>query len=106
MQNYLVQLTIPGYGEIEAPAGVPRGGSGTLSSALSVGIQIFLIVVIIVSLGYLMWAGINWIRSEGDPQRVTAARNQIIYAIIGLVVALGAFAITTIIGGVLGIKLI
>lgn len=106
MQNYLAQLTIPGYGEIEAPAGVPRGGSGTLSSALGVGIQIFLIIVIIASLLYIVWAGTNWIRSSGDPQKIEAARMQIVYAVIGLIVALLSFALVNFFGGLFNVNLI
>jgi hypothetical protein len=106
MEKYLAQLTIPGYGEIEAPAGVPRGGEGTLSNARGVGIQIFLIVVIIASLLYIVWAGINWIRSSGDPQKIEAARMQIVYAIIGLVVAFISFGLIAVFGGIFGVNLI
>jgi len=106
MKNYLAQLTIPGYGEIEAPAGVPVGGEGTLSNAIGVGIQIFLIVVIIASLLYIVWAGINWIRSSGDPQKIEAARMQIIYAVIGLVVAFLSFGLIAVFGGIFGVNLI
>lgn len=106
MTNYLAQLTIPGYGEIQAPDGIPQGGEGTLSNILSVGIQIFLVVVIIASLAYLVWAGVNWITSSGDAQKVAAARQQIIYAVIGLGVAFLSFALIALLGGVFGINLI
>jgi len=106
MKNYLAQLTIPGYGKIEAPAGVPRGGEGTLSNAIGVGIQIFLIVVIIAALLYIVWAGINWIRSSGDPQKIEAARMQIVYAIIGLVIAFLSFGLIAVFGGIFGVNLI
>jgi len=106
MISYLAQLNIPGLGEVKAPAGVPQGGEGTLSTILSVGIRIFLIVVIIAALVYLVWAGIRWIQSSGDPQQIDAARKQIIFAIIGLAVALLSFAIVTIFGTVFGVNLL
>ena len=106
MLTYIAQLTIPGYGEIEAPAGVPRGGSGTLSSAIAVGVQIFLIVVIVASLLYIVWAGTNWIRSNGDPQKIESARMQIVYAVIGLIVAFLSFGLIAVFGGIFGINLI
>ncbi len=102
----LAQLQIPGYGEVKAPDGVPGGGANTLETIISVGMQIFLIVVILASLGYLIWAGIRWIQSNGDPQRVDEARKQIIFAVLGLIVALLAFAIINILGGIFGIKFI
>lgn len=91
---------------VKAPDGVPVGGSGVLSSALGVGLQIFLIVVIIAALFYLVWAGIRWIQSSGDPQKVEAARMQIVYAIIGLVVAFLSFAIINLFGGLFNVNLI
>lgn len=106
MTDYLAQLNIPGYGAVRAPEGVPQGGEGTLSNILSVGIRIFLIVVIIAALAYLVWAGIRWIQSSGDPQQIDAARKQIVFAIIGLVVAFLSFAIVAIFGTVFGINLL
>lgn len=105
MKN-LAQLKIPGYGEVEAPPGIPQGGSNTLETIISVGLQIFLIVVIIAALFYLVWAGIRWIQSSGDPTKIDEARKQIIFAIIGLVVAFLAFGIINLFGGIFGIKFI
>ncbi len=111
MTNYIAQLTIPGGPdggtvEVRAPAGVPTGGEGTLTNALGVGIQLFLIVVIVASLLYIVWAGLNWIRSSGDPQKIEAARMQIVYAIIGLVVAFLSFGLIAFFGGLFGVSLI
>ncbi len=106
MKENLAQLTIPGYGKIQAPPGIPTGGAGTLSSAIAVGLQIFLIVVIIASLLYIVWAGTNWIRSSGDPQKIEAARTQIVYAIIGLLVALLSFGIMTFFGSIFNVKFV
>lgn len=41
----------------------------------------------------LIWGGIRYATSAGDSNKVTAAKNTILYAIIGLVVALFAYAI-------------
>ena len=91
---------------VQAPDGVPVGGTGTLSNAIGVGIQIFLIVVIIASLLYIVWAGVNWIRSSGDPQKIEAARMQIVYAIIGLMVAFLSFGLIAVFGGIFGVNLL
>lgn len=109
MNYYLAQIKLPGKGgqiEVNAPAGIPTGGEGTLSKAIALGIQLFLIVVIIASLLYIVWAGINWIRSSGDATKIEAARMQIVYAIIGLVVALFSFALMGFLGGLFNVNLI
>ncbi|MBI2442554.1 MAG: hypothetical protein HYV40_01440 [Candidatus Levybacteria bacterium] len=41
---------------------------------------------VILALFYLIYGGIQWITSSGDKQKVAAARNRMIYAIIGLVI--------------------
>jgi hypothetical protein len=53
---------------------------GTLASAA------LLIIVI---------AGLRYILSSGDPAAMSKAKNAIIYALIGLVVAMAAFSIVT-----------
>jgi len=106
MIDKIAQLSIPEYGEIKAPPGVPSGGSNVLSNAIGVGIQIFLIVVIITSLLFVLWGGINWIRSEGDAQKIQAARLQIIFAIIGLIVSFIAFGIIGVFSSFFNVKLI
>jgi len=77
-----------------------------LEKILSLGIQVFLIVVIIAALFYLVWAGIRWAQSGGDSSKLQAARQQIVFAIIGIVVAFLGFAIITFMGGIFGVSLL
>ena len=51
-------------------------------------VGIFAVVVIVIGAFYYM-------TSQGDPARVTRGKNAIMYAVIGLVVDLLAFAITS-----------
>ena len=41
----------------------------------------------------LIWGGILYTTSSGDSNKVTTAKNTIMYAVIGLVVAIFAYAI-------------
>lgn len=59
------------------------GPSGVMTRAIS----IVSLVVGIVSIIIIVIAGIKFMTSQGNPQAVSTARNQIIYAIIGIVVA-------------------
>ena len=47
----------------------------------------------IISVVMLIWGGIRYITSGGDSKKVTDAKNTILYAIIGLIVAILSFAI-------------
>lgn len=44
-------------------------------------------------------AGVQYVLSMGDPQKTAKAKNTIIYALVGLVIVMMAFAITRFIVG-------
>ena len=54
---------------------------------LTIAINGLSLVVGILSVITIILSGINFITSQGEPQKVTNARNRIIYAIVGLFVA-------------------
>ncbi len=65
-------------------------GSGSIFNTI-VNILLFLIGGLSVIM--LIWGGIRYTTSGGNSSSVTAAKNTIMYAIIGLIVAFLAFAI-------------
>jgi len=83
-------LTLPGGVEIVPPANVPSGGfgdgSGTGNQILGNALQVSFFIAIILALFFIVFAGVQWIGSRGDKQKLEAARNRLIYSIIGLVV--------------------
>lgn len=52
-----------------------------------------LYIVGIISVIMLVWGGLRYIMSGGDSKKITDAKNTILYAIIGLIIAVLAFAI-------------
>lgn len=52
-----------------------------------------LYIVGIVAVIMLIWGGIRYVISGGNSQKVTDAKNTVLYAIIGLVISFLAFAI-------------
>ncbi len=101
----LLSLEIPGYGKLAAPTGIPSGDSGSIDKLAQYGLNILFIVAAVFAIFTLLLAGIQWITSDGDKQKVVASRLRITYAIIGLVVVLLAFLIVNIIGGIFDVKL-
>lgn len=87
-------ITIGGR-TINAPGGIPQGGSDTAQKIIQTGVRLFLIVAIIFGLVYLIFAGIQWIMSRGDKQQLEEAKLKITYAVVGLVIALGGFFIVS-----------
>jgi len=72
--------------------GVPTTlfGDGSIFTTI-VNILLFIIGAICVIM--LIWGGIRYTTSAGNAASVTAAKNTIMYAIIGLIIAFLAFAI-------------
>lgn len=66
------------------------GGEGSIFTTV-VNIMLFLIGAICVIM--LIYGGIRYTTSGGNATSVTAAKNTIMYAIIGLIVAFLAFAV-------------
>lgn len=52
--------------------------------------------------GFFVWGGFTYIRSQGDPSKVTEAKNTLLNSVIGLIIVLSAVAILNFAKGALG----
>ena len=73
-------------------------GAGTaekrsLMGTLQIVINVVLAVLAFITVAMIIIGGINYSTSQGDSTKVKKAKDTILYGIIGLVVALLAFAI-------------
>lgn len=80
-------------------------GFNDMGAVLGFIITIAFIIAILIALFFLVWGGIKWISSGGDKGGVEAARNQIIAAVIGLIVVFLAFFILNLVLGLFGLSL-
>jgi hypothetical protein len=75
-------------------AGDSSTATSSVASLLQKAVNIFSAVVGVIAVIFIIYGGLKYITSAGDPGNVTAAKNTIIYAIIGLVVvALAQFIV-------------
>ena len=96
-----VTTPVAALGEGGAPAGInaARGDntpSNLLNGETSIirrGINLMLYGIGVLSVIMLIFGGFRYIVSGGQKEKVTAAKNTILYAIIGLLVAVFAYAI-------------
>jgi hypothetical protein len=70
-----------------------QGSSPDLNTVFKTVVNVLLYVIGAISVVMLIFGGIRYTISGGDSSRVTAAKNTIMYALIGLVVAFLAYAI-------------
>lgn len=97
------------------PSNVPAGqgfnslcnlskGSSSFGGLIRNGITAVLVISAVIALFYLVWGGIKWILSGGDKAKVDTARQTIVSAIIGLIVAFLAFFILSVVLGLFGLS--
>ncbi len=55
---------------------------------------------------YFLLAAYAWLMSEGDSGKLQKARNQMIHAVIGLALVVGAYAIIGLIGSLVGLDIL
>lgn len=79
--------------------------SGDMGRVLGFVVTIAFIIAVLVALFFLIWGGIKWITSGGDKGGVEAARNQIIAAIVGLIIVFLSFFILNLVLGLFGLNL-
>lgn len=96
------------FGCISPPVNIP-GSTGNdaaapVSNLFTVIIRLVITIAALLTLGYLLWGGFDWITSGGDKDKVAKAQQKITYALIGIVFVIISFSIFGIIAGnVLGI---
>lgn len=80
--------------------------SNLLATILSTVIGVFTIVAGIYFLLQFLIAGLDWIGSSGNPEKLKNAQSKITNALIGLIIVVIAYAITSLVGKILGINIL
>ena len=96
-------------GTINPPPGIPATGgnpSAFVSDLVAKGLQLLLIISFIAAFVFLILGGLKFITSGGDPKNIDAARSQITWGIIGLVVILVSYAIIRVVETFFGLTII
>ncbi|HYG84365.1 MAG TPA: pilin [Verrucomicrobiae bacterium] len=63
--------------------------------------EMLLQAVAYAAVGYIIWGGIRYSISAGDPGKITAAKNTITNAVIGFVIALSSIGIVNFVAGLI-----
>ena len=73
--------------------GSEAGTSGSLLPLVQNGVNVFLFIIGAVAVVMIVWGGFKYVTSRGESADVTSAKNTILYAVVGLIVAILAYAI-------------
>ncbi|MFA5359825.1 MAG: hypothetical protein WC349_02595 [Patescibacteria group bacterium] len=112
MKNYLkkiiilfcliVFLVLPYFVSAELPSQKLKevGGGSYITDTVSVGslvatvIQAALGLLGLIFLVLIIYAGYNWMIARGEEEKVTKAKDTLTRAVIGLIIVVGAYAIS------------
>lgn len=87
-------------------SGIPQGGlSGDGGKFIVFGLTLFLVACILLSFGFILYGGLNWIMSQGDKTKLESARKTILYAVSGLLIAILSFFMVNFLGSAFGVDL-
>lgn len=62
-------------------------GEATVNTLIATAVNIFSWAVGLIAVIFVIYAGFRYVTSGGDAGKVTSAKNTLVYAIIGLVIA-------------------
>jgi hypothetical protein len=73
--------------------GNETGSNGSLLTIIHTIINVLLFLTGALAVIMLIYGGIQYVISRGDSAAVTSAKNTILYAVVGLIVAMVAYAV-------------
>ena len=100
-----LSFSLPGYPTIPVPTGIQNisGAGGPFGGNLiTTALAILFVFGIALTIILLIYSGIQWVMSEGDKQKIQAARSRLIFTIVGFLIIAGGFAIVSAIITLLG----
>ena len=100
MKALFNQLHISGI-SLQGQTGLPDS-TQNVGDALTNVVNVLIYLIGGLSLIFIIVGGLLIVTAAGSPRRVEQGREAIIYAIVGLVIAIGALAVVTFISGKLG----
>lgn len=104
--NFFALLVKPAYGQITNPVLDPALGAGgpeILGNLIGGLVGLLLVVGTIAAFIFLILGALRWITSGGDKAGLEAAREQILQAIVGLIILAASWAIMILISTFLGL---
>lgn len=81
--------------QIGVPTSTPTVGAG-----LANVVKILMSVVGMLAVVFILVSGVQMSASAGNPKRFAQARETLLYSVVGLAVAIGAYAIVTFLTGI------
>ena len=82
-----------------SPDGIAPTGTTTIGEGITKIIKLLMTLIGMLSIVFIIVGGIQMTLSTGNAAHVKSARETVIYAVVGLVVAISAYALVSFITG-------
>ena len=85
---------------VAAPAFAQSAEVGQIQSFIQEVIQIMVTLSGFIAAGFIVWGGVGYITSSGNPEALEKSKKTILYSAVGLTLVLGAFVISNMVNQV------
>lgn len=82
---------------IASPTFAQSAEVGQIQSFIQSVIQVMVTLSGFIAAGFIVWGGVGYITSSGNPEALDKSKKTILYSAIGLTLVLGAFVISNIV---------
>lgn len=89
--------------ELREVAGCNNDRGNTIMPVVTALLEVVMGVIGVIAVGVIIYGGVTYTTSTGDSAKTTKAKNIILYGIVGLVVALLAYALVAFVSKSLGV---
>lgn len=97
--KYLKSAEQVDYGNGVAKCTPSLGSINDVWLVIAAVIEILLRVGALLAVGFIIWGAIRYTMSQGEPDKLSQARNTIVNALVGLVIAVSATAMISFVAG-------
>lgn len=78
--------------------GNPFSGGNTLNELIvAILNKVIMPLAAVASVGYIIWGGFQYVRAQGKPEEIKKANQNLLFALIGVGVLLGAAGISAVV---------
>lgn len=88
-----------GLNDVAEGTGGGYNTTSSLTGTIGLLIQAFLGILGVIFLGLTLYAGFLWMTAAGEDKKVKEAKETLVRAVIGMVIVLAAYSITTFVLG-------
>ncbi len=78
----------------------PFNGVPSIQGLLFAIVDVLLVIAVPILVFFLIFAGFTYVTAQGNPEKIKTASRSLMYVLIGAVIVMGAFAISSIIQSV------